>query len=169
MGEEECDTCQPLGESTETISRSSSEELSEQSSCVYPLVLTHRRKKSEDVTQVVSYPANHHFNPFNCCIYRLPERKKWLTLLSTFPVDFKFWLIPLSISIQSFSIDWIQPQNEIQHSCYFSRHFDVGRPNFLLDVANENDNRNRGSSDRDLVSMFFRHLDPFSHDDWRSI
>ncbi|CAN7049706.1 unnamed protein product, partial [Brassica rapa subsp. trilocularis] len=39
-------------ESTETISRSSSEELSEQSSCVYPLVLTHRRKKSEDVTQV---------------------------------------------------------------------------------------------------------------------
>ena len=57
-----------------------------------------------DYKYVVSYPANHHFNPFNCCIYRLPERKKWLTLLSTFPVDFKFWLIPLSISIQSFVI-----------------------------------------------------------------
>ncbi|KAH0874703.1 hypothetical protein HID58_072065, partial [Brassica napus] len=57
---------------------------------------------------------------------------------------------------------------------------DVGRPDLLLDLANDNENADGngrgGSSDRDLVSVagigsavFFRDLDAFSHDDWRSI
>ncbi|CAN6971655.1 unnamed protein product, partial [Brassica rapa subsp. trilocularis] len=46
-----------------------------------------------------------------------------------------------------------QPQNEIQPRCFFSRCSDVGCPNFLPDLANENENSNRGSLDRVLVVL----------------
>lgn len=79
------------------------------------------------------------------------------------------------------AIDWLQAQNEIQPRCFFSRRSDVGRPDLLLDLASQNENGNANgngsvSPDRNLVSVagigsavFFRDLDPFSHDDWRSI
>ncbi|KAF2594148.1 hypothetical protein F2Q70_00045431, partial [Brassica cretica] len=83
--------------------------------------------------------------------------------------------IQVPIDQQIGAIDWLQSQNEIHPRCFFSRRSDVGRPDLLLDLASENGN-GRGSSDRDLVSVagigsavFFRDLDPFSHDDWRSI
>jgi len=88
-------------------------------------------------------------------------------------------LVQVPIDQQIGAIDWLQAQNEIQPRCFFSRRSDVGRPDLLLDLANENGNGNGNgtvSSDRNLVSVagigsavFFRDLDPFSHDDWRSI
>ncbi|CAF1964026.1 hypothetical protein Bca4012_076530 [Brassica carinata] len=53
----------------------------------------------------------------------------------------------------------LQPQNEIQPRCFFSCCSDVGCPHLLPDLANENENSNRGSSDRDLISVGMR-LDP---------
>ncbi|CAG7904613.1 unnamed protein product [Brassica rapa] len=82
--------------------------------------------------------------------------------------------IQVPIDQQIEAIDWLQAQDESQPRCFFSRRSDVGRPDLLLDLASENGNG--GSSNRDLVSVagigsavFFRDLDPFSHDDWRSI
>ncbi|KAJ0255808.1 Isochorismate synthase 1 [Hirschfeldia incana] len=87
--------------------------------------------------------------------------------------------IQVPINQQIGAIDWLQSQNENHPRCFFSRRSDVGRPDLLLDLASDNDNGNgngRGSSDGDLVSVagigsavYFRDLDPFSHDDWRSI
>ncbi|KAG2313312.1 hypothetical protein Bca52824_024869 [Brassica carinata] len=83
--------------------------------------------------------------------------------------------LEVPINQQIGAIDWLQAQNETHPRCFFSRRSDVGRPDLLLDLASENGNGD-SSSDRDLVSVagigsavFFRDLDPFSHDDWRSI
>ncbi|CAH2067285.1 unnamed protein product [Thlaspi arvense] len=105
--------------------------------------------------------------------------------LKSQPPPFSSGVVRLQVPIdqQIGAIDWLQAQNEIQPRCFFSRRSDVGRPDLLLDLASEeedgngNGNRNgRGSSDRNPVSVagigsavFFRDLDPFSHDDWRSI
>ncbi|CAH8364010.1 unnamed protein product [Eruca vesicaria subsp. sativa] len=98
--------------------------------------------------------------------------------LKSQPPPFSSGVVRLQVPIdqQIGAIDWLQAQNEIQPRCFFSRRSDVGRPDLLLDLANENEDVNGGSSDRDLVSVagigsavFFRDLDPFSHDDWRSI
>lgn len=69
------------------------------------------------------------------------------------------------------AIDWLHAQNEILPRSFFSRRSDTGRPDLLQDLASQNE-----SSDRNPVSVagigsavFFRDLDPFSHDDWRSI
>ncbi|CAN6845271.1 unnamed protein product [Brassica oleracea] len=94
------------------------------------------------------------------------------------PPPFSSGVVRLEVPInqQIGAIDWLQAQNETHPRCFFSRRSDVGRPDLLLDLASEKDNNNGGSSDRDLVSVagigsavFFRDLDPFSHDDWRSI
>ncbi|KAG2307697.1 hypothetical protein Bca4012_083315 [Brassica carinata] len=60
-------------------------------------------------------------------------------------------------------------RDEIQPCCFFSHRSDIY-------LANESGNSNNGSSDHDLVTVagigsavFFRHLNPFSHDDWTSI
>ncbi|KAL0878045.1 hypothetical protein Bca101_027751 [Brassica carinata] len=83
--------------------------------------------------------------------------------------------LEVPINQQIGAIDWLQAQNETHPRCFFSRRSDVGRPDLLLDLASENGNGG-SSSDRDLVSVagigsavFFRDLDPFTHDDWRSI
>ncbi|CAH8347738.1 unnamed protein product [Eruca vesicaria subsp. sativa] len=99
--------------------------------------------------------------------------------LKSQPPTFSSGVVRLQVPInqQIGAIDWLQAQNETHSRCFFSRRSDVGRPDLLLDLANENSNVNGGdSSDRDLVSVagigsavFFRDLDPFSHDDWRSI
>ncbi|AEE35624.1 Isochorismate synthase 1 [Arabidopsis thaliana] len=101
--------------------------------------------------------------------------------LKSQPPSFSSGVVRLQVPIdqQIGAIDWLQAQNEIQPRCFFSRRSDVGRPDLLLDLANENGNGNGNgtvSSDRNLVSVagigsavFFRDLDPFSHDDWRSI
>ncbi|XP_018445815.1 isochorismate synthase 1, chloroplastic isoform X2 [Raphanus sativus] len=100
--------------------------------------------------------------------------------LKSQPPPFSSGVVRLQVPIeqQIGAIDWLQAQNETHPRCFFSRRSDVGRPDLLLDLAsqNENGNGNGGSSDRDLVSVagigsavFFRDLDPFSHDDWRSI
>ncbi|KAH0875900.1 hypothetical protein HID58_073262 [Brassica napus] len=97
--------------------------------------------------------------------------------LKSQPPPFSFGVVRLQVPIdqQIGAIDWLQSQNEIHPRCFFSRRSDVGRPDLLLDLASDNGN-GRGSSDNDLVSVagigsavFFRDLDPFSHDDWRSI
>lgn len=69
------------------------------------------------------------------------------------------------------AIDWLHAQNEILPRSFFSRRSDSGRPDLLQDFSSDN-----GSSDHNPVSVagigsavFFRDLDPFSHDDWRSI
>ncbi|CAH2036921.1 unnamed protein product [Thlaspi arvense] len=71
------------------------------------------------------------------------------------------------------AIDWLHAQNDALPRSFFSRRSDAGRPDLLHDFASESVN---GSSDRNPVSVagigsavFFRDLDPFSHDDWRSI
>ncbi|ESQ27683.1 hypothetical protein EUTSA_v10018346mg [Eutrema salsugineum] len=99
--------------------------------------------------------------------------------LKSQPPSFSSGVVRLQVPIDQKigAIDWLQAQNEIQPRCFFSRRSDVGRPDLLLDLASDNDNGNGGaSSDRNLVSVagigsavFFRDLDPFSHDDWRSI
>ncbi|KAG2324235.1 hypothetical protein Bca52824_006963 [Brassica carinata] len=100
--------------------------------------------------------------------------------LKSQPPPFSSGVVRLQVPIdqQIGAIDWLQAQSEIHPRCFFSRRSDVGRPDLLLDLANDNDNANeRGASPhRDLVSVagigsavFFRDLDPFSHDDWRSI
>ncbi|KAJ4884532.1 hypothetical protein Rs2_34625 [Raphanus sativus] len=102
--------------------------------------------------------------------------------LKSQPPPFSSGVVRLQVPIdqQIGAIDWLQAQNEIQPRCFFSRRSDVGRPDLLLDLANDEENSNGnglgGSSGRDLVSVagigsavFFRDLDPFSHDDWRSI
>ncbi|KAL0701747.1 hypothetical protein Bca4012_057869 [Brassica carinata] len=99
--------------------------------------------------------------------------------LKSQPPPFSSGVVRLQVPIDQKigAIDWLQAQNEVQPRCFFSRRSDVGRPDLLLDLASENENGNgRGPSDRDLVSVagigsavFFRDLDPFSHDDWRSI
>ncbi|KAG2254231.1 hypothetical protein Bca52824_084367 [Brassica carinata] len=97
--------------------------------------------------------------------------------LKSQPPPFSSGVVRLQVPIdqQIGAIDWLQSQNEIHPRCFFSRRSDVGRPDLLLDLASDNGN-GRGSSDNDLVSVagigsavFFRDLDPFSHDDWRSI
>ncbi|VVA95276.1 unnamed protein product [Arabis nemorensis] len=99
--------------------------------------------------------------------------------LKSQPPPFSSGVVRLQVPIdqQIGAIDWLHAQNEIQPRCFFSRRNDVGRPDLLLDLASENGNGNgRLSSERNLVSVagigsavFFRDLDPFSHDDWRSI
>ncbi|KAF8103285.1 hypothetical protein N665_0188s0227 [Sinapis alba] len=104
--------------------------------------------------------------------------------LKSQPPPFSSGVVRLQVPIdqQIGAIDWLQAQNEIHPRCFFSRRSDVGRPDLLLDLANDNENVNEqqhgqgASSHRDLVSVagigsavFFRDLDPFSHDDWRSI
>ncbi|KAF3526970.1 isochorismate synthase 1, chloroplastic [Brassica napus] len=102
--------------------------------------------------------------------------------LKSQPPPFSSGVVRLQVPIdqQIGAIDWLQAQDEIQPRCFFSRRSDVGRPDLLLDLANDNENADGngrgGSSDRDLVSVagigsavFFRDLDAFSHDDWRSI
>ncbi|KAJ0229472.1 Isochorismate synthase 1 [Hirschfeldia incana] len=98
--------------------------------------------------------------------------------LKSQPPPFSSGVVRLEVPInqQIGAIDWLQAQNETHPRCFFSRRSDVGRPDLLLDLASENGNGNGDSSDRDLVSVagigsavFFRDLDPFSHDDWRSI
>nr|VDD64458.1 unnamed protein product [Brassica oleracea] len=97
--------------------------------------------------------------------------------LKSQPPPFSSGVVRIQVPIdqQIGAIDWLQSQNEIHLRCFFSRRSDVGRPDLLLDLASDNGN-GRGSSDRELVSVagigsavFFRDLDPFSHDDWRSI
>ncbi|KAF3522235.1 hypothetical protein F2Q69_00051609 [Brassica cretica] len=97
--------------------------------------------------------------------------------LKSQPPPFSSGVVRIQVPIdqQIGAIDWLQSQNEIHPRCFFSRRSDVGRPDLLLDLASDNGN-GRGSSDRELVSVagigsavFFRDLDPFSHDDWRSI
>ncbi|EOA34974.1 hypothetical protein CARUB_v10020059mg [Capsella rubella] len=99
--------------------------------------------------------------------------------LKSQPPPFSSGVVRFQVPIdqQIGAIDWLQAQNEIQPRCFFSRRSDVGRPDLLLDLASENGNGNGSvSSERNLVSVagigsavFFRDLDPFSHDDWRSI
>uniref|UniRef100_A0A1J3CPH7 isochorismate synthase n=1 Tax=Noccaea caerulescens TaxID=107243 RepID=A0A1J3CPH7_NOCCA len=99
--------------------------------------------------------------------------------LKSQPPPFSSGVVRLQVPIdqQIGAIDWLHAQNEIHPRCFFSRRSDVGRPDLLLDLASEKENGNgRVSSDRNLVSVagigsavFFRDLDPFSHDDWRSI
>ncbi|KAJ0256455.1 Isochorismate synthase 1 [Hirschfeldia incana] len=101
--------------------------------------------------------------------------------LKSQPPRYSSGVVRLQVPIdqQIGAIDWLQAQSEIHPRCFFSRRSDVGRPDLLLDLANddnENANGKGASSHRDLVSVagigsavFFRDLDPFSHDDWRSI
>ncbi|WZZ05821.1 hypothetical protein YC2023_091742 [Brassica napus] len=98
--------------------------------------------------------------------------------LKSQPPPFSSGVVRLQVPIdqQIGAIDWLQAQDEIHPRCFFSRRSDVGRPDLLLDLASDNENANRNGSDRDLVSVagigsavFFRDLDAFSHDDWRSI
>ncbi|CAN8239849.1 unnamed protein product [Cochlearia groenlandica] len=102
--------------------------------------------------------------------------------LKSQPPSFSSGVVRLQVPIdqQIGAIDWLQAQNEIHPRCFFSRRSDVGRPDLLLDLANEEENGNgnkiASSHDRNLLSVagigsavFFRDLDPFSHDDWRSI
>lgn len=79
----------------------------------------------------------------------------------------------MPIEQQIGAIDWLHAQNEFLPRSFFSRRSDAGRPDLLQDFASENVN---GSSDHNPVSVagigsavFFNDLDPFSHDDWRSI
>lgn len=72
------------------------------------------------------------------------------------------------------AIDWLHAQNDVLSRSFFSRRSDAGRPDLLQELGNEN-----GSSSSDDCNplsvagigsaVFFRDLDPFSHDDWRSI
>ncbi|KAL1207858.1 Isochorismate synthase 2 [Cardamine amara subsp. amara] len=91
------------------------------------------------------------------------------------PPPFSSGIVRLQVPIeeQIGAIDWLHAQNELLPRSFFSRRSDTGRQDLLQDFATENGN---GSSDRNPLSVagigsavFFRDLDPFSHDDWRSI
>ncbi|CAE5957895.1 unnamed protein product [Arabidopsis arenosa] len=93
--------------------------------------------------------------------------------LKSQPPPFSSGIVRLQVPIeqQIGAIDWLHAQNEVLPRSFFSRRSDTGRPDLLQDFTNDN-----GSSDRNPVSVagigsavFFRDLDPFSHDDWRSI
>ncbi|CAA7013657.1 unnamed protein product [Microthlaspi erraticum] len=93
--------------------------------------------------------------------------------LKSQPPPFSSGIVRLQVPIdqQIGAIDWLHAQNEILPRSFFSRRSDTGRPDLLHDLASQNE-----SSDPNPVSVagigsavFFRDLDPFSHDDWRSI
>uniref|UniRef100_A0A1J3CHQ6 isochorismate synthase n=1 Tax=Noccaea caerulescens TaxID=107243 RepID=A0A1J3CHQ6_NOCCA len=93
--------------------------------------------------------------------------------LKSQPPPFFSGIVRLQVPIDQHNgaIDWLHAQNEILPRSFFSRRSDTGRPDLLQDLASQNE-----SSDRNPVSVagigsavFFRDLDPFSHDDWRSI
>lgn len=95
--------------------------------------------------------------------------------LKSQPPPFSSGIVRLQVPIdqQIGAIDWLHAQNDVLPRSFFSRRSDAGRADLLQDLASEN---GIGSSDRNPVSVagigsavFFRDLDPFSHDDWRSI
>ncbi|CAH8381316.1 unnamed protein product [Eruca vesicaria subsp. sativa] len=96
--------------------------------------------------------------------------------LKTEPPSFSSGIIRLQVPInqQIGAIDWLHAQNDVLPRSFFSpRCSDPSREDLLHDLARENVN---GSYDRSPVSVagigsavFFRDLNPFSHDHWRSI
>ncbi|XP_010498294.1 PREDICTED: isochorismate synthase 2, chloroplastic-like [Camelina sativa] len=93
--------------------------------------------------------------------------------LKSQPPSFSSGIVRFQVPIeeQIGAIDWLHAQNEALPRSFFSRRSDTGRPDLLQDFSSDN-----GSSDWNPVSVagigsavFFRDLDPFSHDDWRSI
>ncbi|XP_010459534.1 PREDICTED: isochorismate synthase 2, chloroplastic [Camelina sativa] len=93
--------------------------------------------------------------------------------LKSQPPSFSSGIVRFQVPIeeQIGAIDWLHAQNEALPRSFFSRRSDAGRPDLLQDFSSDN-----GSSDRNPVSVagigssvYFRDLDPFSHDDWRSI
>ncbi|KAG2303256.1 hypothetical protein Bca52824_031907 [Brassica carinata] len=97
--------------------------------------------------------------------------------LKSEPPSFSSGIIRLQVPIdkQISAIDWLHAQNDLLPRSFFShRCSEAGRHQDLLeDLGSKNVN---GSSERNPVSVagigssvFFRDLNPFSHDHWRSI
>ncbi|VVA91819.1 unnamed protein product [Arabis nemorensis] len=95
--------------------------------------------------------------------------------LKSQPPPFSSGIVRLQVPIDQKigTIDWLHAQNDVLARIFFSRRSETSRQDLLQDFASEN---NGSSHDRNPLSVagigsavFFRDLDPFSHDDWRSI
>ncbi|XVF09133.1 hypothetical protein REPUB_Repub07fG0065000 [Reevesia pubescens] len=92
------------------------------------------------------------------------------------PPPFTSGIIRLQVPIQQQieAIEWLHAQDQILPRCFFSgRRSRANGSNLLIDITNGNSHSSFGHN---LVSVagvgsavFFRHLHPFSYDDWRSI
>ncbi|KAM6594115.1 hypothetical protein CsatA_001818 [Cannabis sativa] len=90
------------------------------------------------------------------------------------PPPFSSGIIRLQVPIeqQMDAIDWLHAQDQLLPCCFFS-----GRsPNESYNLFIENSKNNQNSCNSNLVSVagvgsavFFRHLHPFSYNDWKSI
>ncbi|XP_030492508.2 isochorismate synthase 2, chloroplastic isoform X2 [Cannabis sativa] len=90
------------------------------------------------------------------------------------PPPFSSGIIRLQVPIQQQmdAIDWLHAQDQLLPCCFFS-----GRsPNESYNLFIENSKNNQNSCNSNLVSVagvgsavFFRHLHPFSYNDWKSI
>ncbi|KAL0694848.1 hypothetical protein Bca4012_062028 [Brassica carinata] len=114
---------------------------------------------------------------FSSGIIRLQVRNSFLRFVQsdmhTYATRGDLALVPIDKQISA--IDWLHAQNDLLPRSFFShRCSEAGRHQDLLeDLGSKNVN---GSSERNPVSVagigssvFFRDLNPFSHDHWRSI
>ncbi|KAJ9677350.1 hypothetical protein PVL29_022371 [Vitis rotundifolia] len=95
--------------------------------------------------------------------------------LNSDPPPFTSGILRLQVPIQQKieAIDWLHAQQELLPRCYFSSRSQSSSFDPFIDSVNGDGN---GLEDHDLVSVagigaavFFRHIHPFSLDDWKSI